>query len=178
MKSTENSDQCSNSASDWMKEALSVASQATIDVPVGCVIVRDGKLIAAAHNRREMDKDPVGHAEILAIRQAARALDSWRLDGCALFTTLEPCPMCAEAIIQTRITALYYGAYDLKSGACGSAFNLFKKGRIYPVPDVIGGIEEEECQRILTRYFEANVRSNSNNPNSNQNRHPLPPDES
>ena len=174
MKNTEDSNQFSNSAGGWMKEALAVASQATIDVPVGCVIVKDGKLVAAAHNRREADKDPVGHAEILAIREAARVLDSWRLDGCTLFTTLEPCPMCAEAIIQTRITTLYYGAYDLKSGVCGSAFNLFKKGRIYPVPDVIGGIEEEECQRILTSYFEANVRSNSNN----LNRHPLPPDES
>lgn len=175
MKSTEKSNQCSTSARDWMKEALAVAGKASIDVPVGCVIVKDGKVIAAAHNRREVDKDPVGHAEILAIREAARVLDSWRLDGCALFTTLEPCPMCAEAIIQTRIAALYYGAYDLKSGACGSAFNLFKKGRIYPVPDVIGGIEEEECQRILTRYFEANVRAH---PNQNLNQHPLPPDES
>lgn len=144
--------------SQWMKQAIRLATETVKDVPVGCVIVKNDQLIAEACNQREEKKDPVGHAEIVAIRNAASYLSSWRLDGCILFSTLEPCPMCAEAIIQTRIAKVYFGAYDIKSGALGSAFNLFKKGRIYPIPEVIGGIEEDECKKVLLNYFEKTVR--------------------
>lgn len=141
-----------------MKEAILIGQKTREDIPVGCIIVKEGNLISVGANEREANQDPLGHAEIVAIRNASQSLSSWRLEGCTLFTTLEPCPMCAEAIIQTRIESLFFGAYDLKSGACGSAFNLFKQGRIYPVPEVVGGIEEEACQNILKDYFERNVR--------------------
>ena len=126
---------------------------------MGCVIVKDNKVLAEAHNEREEKQDPTGHAEIIAIGKAAKKLKSWRIEGATLYTTLEPCPMCAEAIIQVRIERVFFGAYDKKSGACGSAFNLFKKGRIYPVPEVFGGIEEEICQNLLKTYFESKVRN-------------------
>ncbi len=123
------------------------------DVPVGCVIVRDEKILASGHNQKEKSLDPTDHAEIIAIRKAASTLKSWRLDGTTLYTTLEPCPMCAEAIMQTRISRLVFGAYDIQSGAVGSKFNLFLPGRPYPVPEVTGGILQEQCQGLLVNFF-------------------------
>jgi len=137
----------------WMKIALTEAGLAHSDVPVGSIIVQSGQLIARGHNRKEETNDPTDHAEIVALRNASRQIGSWRLDNCTLYTTLEPCPMCAEAIIQARISKLVFGAYDLLSGAAGSKFNLFVSGRIYPIPEVIGGILEEDCQNLLKEFF-------------------------
>jgi tRNA(adenine34) deaminase len=137
----------------WMEMALKEARLSEFDVPVGCVIVRDEKLFASGHNEKEKSQDPTDHAEIIAIRKASTIHKSWRLDGCILYTTLEPCPMCAEAIMQTRISRLVFGAYDIQSGAVGSKFNLFLPGRPYPVPEVTGGILQEQCQELLVNFF-------------------------
>lgn len=139
----------------WMKLALAEAERAVPDVPVGCLIVKDGEVIARGRNEREVTQDPTAHAELIAIREAAKHLSSWRLADCTLIVTLEPCPMCAEAIIQSRISTLVFGAYDQRSGACGSAFNLFVGGRSYPLPEIIGGIEEESCERMLADFFKS-----------------------
>jgi tRNA(adenine34) deaminase len=139
-----------------MGAALEEALQSGEDVPVGCVLVRDDKILSSAHNLREKTKDPTAHAEIVAIRAATKKLDNWRLEGVTLYTTLEPCPMCAEAILQSRVARVVFGAYDPKSGALGSAFNLYCKGRIYPLPEVIGGIMENQCQTVLKEFFRAN----------------------
>lgn len=136
-----------------MSIALQEASQSGDDVPVGCVIVLDSQIIGRGHNERESTGDPTAHAEIVAIRQAAKQSGSWRLSGATLYTTLEPCPMCAEAIIQSRLARVVFGAYDNVSGALGSKFNLFCAGRIYPIPEVLAGVEEERCRKTLVEYF-------------------------
>ena len=112
----------------FMAEALRLAREAVADgdVPVGCVIVRDGEIIGRGRNRREADSDATAHAEVEAIREACARLDSWRLHGCTLYVTLEPCPMCAGAIINARIEEIRYGAKDDKAGCCGSVLNLFE----------------------------------------------------
>jgi tRNA(adenine34) deaminase len=138
---------------DWMRQALNEAAQVNSDVPVGAIIVMAGKIIGRGHNLREMTGDPTAHAEIIAIRQAATNLKSWRLTGAELYTTLEPCPMCAEALLQARVSRLVFGAYDPRSGAAGSAFNLFTQGRTYPLPEILGGICEDECQKLLLQFF-------------------------
>jgi tRNA(adenine34) deaminase len=125
----------------------------TSDVPIGAVIVSGSELLAKSKNRKEELRDPTAHAEILVIREAARKLGSWRLDGLVLYTTLEPCPMCAEAILQSRVSKVVFGAYDQLSGALGSAFNLYGGKRIYPIPEVLGGILEEECAQLLKEFF-------------------------
>lgn len=137
----------------WMAMALEEAFQSGNDVPVGCVIVQDESVLASTHNQREKSNDPTAHAEILAIRAAARRLGDWRLAGTTLYTTLEPCPMCAEAILQARVSRVVFGAYDSKSGALGSVFNLYCDGRIYPLPEVVGGIMEAPCQNVLVEFF-------------------------
>ena len=137
----------------WMKQALEEASLAQDDVPVGCLILHDHKVIGRGHNERERSGDPTGHVEIVAMRQAAKELKSWRLSGTTLYTTLEPCPMCAEAMIQSRVTTVVFGAYDNLSGAAGSMFNLFCSGRIYPIPHIVGGIQELECRELMVNYF-------------------------
>jgi tRNA(adenine34) deaminase len=141
----------------WMKIALTEAGLANGDVPVGSIIVQAGQLIAQGHNRKVETHDPTDHAEIVAIRAASQQLGTWRLENCTIYTTLEPCPMCAEAIIQARISKLVFGAYDPLSGATGSKFNLFVSGRIYPIPEVIGGILEEDCQSLLKAFFRGKV---------------------
>jgi tRNA(adenine34) deaminase len=138
---------------EWMREALIEAEKVNSDVPVGAVVVMAGKIIGRGHNLREKTGDPTAHAEIVAIREAAGSLKSWRLTGTELYTTLEPCPMCAEALLQARVSRLVFGAYDPRSGAAGSAFNLFTKGRIYPLPEILGGICEDECQKLLVEFF-------------------------
>lgn len=137
----------------YMEQAIQLARQTEEDVPVGAVIVHNGSVIATGVNERERNLDPAGHAEIVAMRKAAQILNNWRLTGCRLYVTLEPCAMCAEAIIQARVSTLVYGAYDPRSGACGSAYNLFIAGRPYPMPEVIGGIMEAECKELLTEFF-------------------------
>lgn len=140
-------------AYSYMQKALQEACLAGEDVPVGAIVVHEGNVIGIGRNERERHLDPAGHAEIVAMRQAAQTLKNWRLTGCTLYVTLEPCAMCAEALIQARISKIVFGAYDPRSGACGSAFNLFVPGRLYPIPEVIGGIMEEECKQLLTDFF-------------------------
>ncbi|MBU6454862.1 MAG: nucleoside deaminase [Cyanobacteria bacterium REEB67] len=123
------------------------------DMPIGALIVSDGELIVRSKNRKEALGDPTAHAEIQVIREAARKLGSWRLDGLTIYTTLEPCPMCAEAILQSRISRVVFGAYDPISGALGSAFNLYGCKRLYPIPEVTGGVLEEECAQALKEFF-------------------------
>jgi len=137
----------------WMEFALEKACLSGKDVPVGAVLVRNGVVLGSGCNRREDTWDPTAHAEIVALRQAAERTRTWRLNETTLYTTLEPCPMCAEAIIQSRVSRVVFGAYDPASGAAGSAFNLFVPGRIFPIPEVIGGILEDRCQRLLIDFF-------------------------
>lgn len=137
----------------YMEQALEQARLSEEDVPVGAVIVQDGFIVAVGVNDRERTLDPTGHAEIVAIRKAAQKLNNWRLTGCQIYVTLEPCAMCAEALIQARVSTIVFGAYDPRSGACGSLFNLFIEGRPYPKPEIIGGIMEAECKQLLTDFF-------------------------
>lgn len=123
------------------------------EVPVGAVIVCDGRIIARAYNLRETSNQAIAHAETLAIQKACSKMGSWRLDDCDLYVTLEPCPMCAGAIINARIKSVYYGAYDSKGGACGSVVDLFKKGSFNHSPIVYSGIMEEECETLLKEFF-------------------------
>ena len=138
----------------YMSLALSEAQHSGQDVPVGALLLMGDKIICATRNRKEELNDPTAHAEILALRHGALLKGSWRLNGATLYTTLEPCPMCAEAILQARVSTLIFGAYDPLSGAVGSAFNLFAGKRIYPAPEVIGGILEAQCAQALKSFFE------------------------
>lgn len=124
------------------------------EVPVGCIIVHDGRIIGKAHNQRELLQDPTAHAEILAITQAAAALGSWRLENTRLYVTLEPCPMCAGAIILARIPEVFFGAYDPKAGACGTIVDLLRDGRFNHQPAVTGGYMVEQCGALLTGFFQ------------------------
>lgn len=133
-----------------LKEAQKAYSK--LEVPVGCVIVKAGKIIAKGHNLREKKQSVIHHAEIVAIKKASKKLGTWRLEDCDMYVTLEPCAMCSGAIIQSRIKNLYFGAYDNKSGACGSVLNLFS----YPFNHrvfVNGGMMEEECSKVLKDFF-------------------------
>jgi tRNA(adenine34) deaminase len=138
----------------YMRQALALADEAAAEgeVPVGAVIVRDGKVIATGRNRRELGKNALCHAEIEAINNACTALGGWRLIGCTLVVTLEPCPMCAGAIINSRIERVVYGAADPKAGSCGSVVNLFELPYNHR-PELIGGVMEEECSSILSDFF-------------------------
>ena len=139
-----------------MGRALELAREA-IDLgetPVGAVIVRDGQIISQAFNLRETLKDPTAHAERLAITLAGRALGTWRLDGCTLYVTLEPCPMCAGAIVLSRISRVVYGASDPKAGACSSLYRLVSDRRLNHRAEVSGGILERECGEILSLFFQ------------------------
>jgi tRNA(adenine34) deaminase len=138
----------------WFAQAISEAKASGNDVPVGAIVVHDGKIIGRGHNEREEKCDPTAHAEIVALRKAAQKLGTWRLDGSILYTTLEPCAMCAEAIIQARVARLVFGAYDPLSGACGSAFNLFVQGRLYPLPEIFAGVRSDECKQMLVQFFQ------------------------
>lgn len=139
----------------YMARALELAAQAAQvgDVPVGCVIVRDGEIIGEGRNRREENGDATAHAELEAIRDACQRVGSWRLHGCTLYVTLEPCPMCAGGIINARIEQVRYGARDEKAGACGSVLNLFEE-RFNHKPRIYRGPMENECGRILQDFFE------------------------
>lgn len=140
---------------DWMRQALALARQAmgSGEVPVGCVIVKDGVVVGRGRNRRETARTALGHAEIEAIADACATLGGWRLGGCALYVTLEPCPMCAGAIVNARIPVVCYGARDDKAGCCGSVLNLFEE-RFNHHPRVYGRVLEEECAGLLQEFFE------------------------
>ncbi len=144
----------------FMAQAYEQAQAAWVadEVPVGAVIVRDGSVIAAAHNGREQLRDPTAHAEMVAITQAAAAVDSWRLEDCTLYVTLEPCPMCAGAILQARIATVVYGAEDPKAGAVDSLFQLLGDSRLNHQTEVIRGVMAEPCGKILTDFFAAKRR--------------------
>ena len=139
----------------YMSQALALAREAIEDgdVPVGCVIVRDGQIIGRGRNRREADADATAHAEMEAIRDACEKLGSWRLHGCTLYVTLEPCPMCAGGIINARVEEIRYGAKDEKAGCCGSVLNLFEE-RFNHHPRIYQGPLVKECQEILQHFFE------------------------
>ncbi len=121
------------------------------EIPIAAIVVKDGRIIASASNRKEIDNDVTAHAEILAIREAEKAFGSWRLDGCELYVNLEPCPMCAWAIIQARISTVYFGSFDRNYGALGSVMDLRKL--LNSNLKVYGGIMEEDCNKILEDYF-------------------------
>lgn len=139
----------------YMRKALELAKAAAAEgeVPVGCVIVCDGKIVGKGRNRREQDKTALAHAEIEAIKEACECLGGWRLWQCTLYVTLEPCPMCAGAIVNARIPRVVYGARDKKCGACGSVCNLFTMDFNHH-PTVETGILEEECAALLTDFFQ------------------------
>lgn len=139
----------------YMKKALLEAKKAfdKEEVPIGAIIVKDGKIIARAHNVKELKKDTTSHAELLAIQKASKKIGAWRLSDCELYTTLEPCPMCAGAIINSRIKKVYIGAEDEKSGAAGSVLNLFEDYKFNHKVEVEKGILEEDCKKILKDFF-------------------------
>jgi tRNA(adenine34) deaminase len=129
------------------------AAEAMDEVPIGAVIARDGEIIAAAGNRRHTDRDPTAHAELIAIRQAAQVLGDWRLEGCTLAVTLEPCCMCAGAIVLARIPTLVYGAADPKAGAVDTLYNLCTDERLNHTVEVVPGVRAPECSELLTAFF-------------------------
>ena len=139
----------------YMDEALALAREAAAEgeVPVGCVVVRKGEIVGRGRNRREQGRSALAHAEVEAIRQACETLNGWRLWECTLYVTLEPCPMCAGAIINARIPRVVYGAKDTKSGACGSVCDLFSM-EFNHHPRVESGLREEECAARLTEFFQ------------------------
>ena len=138
----------------YMKLALKEAKKAfeKEEVPIGVIIVKEGKIIARAHNLKEIKKDTIEHAEIRAIKKASKKLNTWRLNDCEMYTTLEPCPMCSGAIIQDRIKKVYIGTMDEKTGACGSVLNLFDYKFNHKV-EIEYGILENECKNILKEFF-------------------------
>ncbi len=140
---------------DYMRRAIELAQEAVTsgDVPVGCVIVKDGKIVGEGYNRREACGDATAHAEVEAIRAACKTLGSWRLHECTMYVTLEPCPMCAGAIINSRIHTLRYGAKDEKAGACTSVLNLFEE-QFNHKPRIYQGLMEKECETLLQSFFQ------------------------
>lgn len=139
----------------FMQTALQQAALAPAvgEVPIAAVLVHEGQILASAHNNRETTQDPTGHAELIVIRQAAQLLHSWRLTDATLYVTLEPCAMCAGAIIQSRIARLVFGAWDPKAGACGSIFDIPAERRLNHHVEVAGGVLERESQALLQNFF-------------------------
>jgi tRNA(adenine34) deaminase len=144
----------------WMEYALKEAAQALRrkEVPIGAVIVNDNRIIGRGYNQIESLQDPTAHAEMIAITAAATWLESRRLEGCTLYVTLEPCAMCAGAVVQARIPRVVFGAYDPKAGACGTLYNLVQDTRLNHRVDLVGGIRAEECGAMLKEFF-AKVRT-------------------
>ena len=140
-----------------MREALAAAADAVAagDVPVGAIIVQHDTVIARASNRTARDQDPTAHAETLAIKEAARSLGRWRLDDCALVVTLEPCAMCAGAVVLSRLGRVVFGAWDDKAGMAGSVVDLLRHPRLNHRPEVVAGVLGDECGRLLTDFFRA-----------------------
>jgi tRNA(adenine34) deaminase len=156
----------------WMREAIvearrclgetsslqPPASGPLLDVPIGAVCVYENQIIGRGHNRREADGDPTAHAEILALREAARTLGQWRLDGVMLYVTLEPCPMCAGALWLARVERIVFGAWEPKSGACGSLFDIPRDPRLNHRPQMRGGVLKQECATLLEEFFQSQRR--------------------
>ena len=143
-----------------MRMALAEAEVALAEneVPIGAVIVHDAHVIASAHNQREQLHDPTAHAEMIAITQAAQSLGSWRLEGCTLYVTLEPCPMCAGAIVQARVPVVVYGAADPKAGAVRTLFELLSDRRLNHQAQIVPGVLADRCGELLTKFFQAQRR--------------------
>ncbi len=141
----------------YMKAALREAKKAEQlgEVPIGAVIVKDRQIVGRGYNRRELDNDPTAHAEMIAIREASERLDSWRLNDCDLYVTLEPCPMCAGAIIQARLDTVVFGTEDPKAGSAGTLLNILQDERFNHQTVLIPGVLKEECRTILTSFFQA-----------------------
>jgi tRNA(adenine34) deaminase len=139
----------------WMQLALRLAARAyeEDEVPVGAVVVRDGQIVGKGYNQNERLNDPTAHAEILAITAAAATIGGKRLDGCTLYVTLEPCAMCAGAIVLSRIPTLVFGAYDPKAGACGTLMNIVEDARLNHAVHVVPGVLDEDCARMLRAFF-------------------------
>ena len=148
----------------FMKETLKEAEKAykKLEVPVGAIIVKDGKIIARAYNQKESKTDTTKHAEMLAIQKASKKLKSWRLIDCEMYVTLEPCTMCAGAIIHSRIKKVYIGAMDEKTGAVGSVLNLFEDYKFNHKPEVEKGILKEDCESLLKQFFKELRKLKSN----------------
>lgn len=144
-----------NEHEHFMRAALREAQRAAElgEVPVGCVIVHDGRIIGKGYNQRESLQDPTAHAEVIAITAAASYLGSWRLEDCRMYVTLEPCPMCAGAIILARIAEVYFGATDPKAGVCGTLMNLLEDQRFNHQPTLFPGVLGEECGALLSGFF-------------------------
>jgi tRNA(adenine34) deaminase len=140
----------------YIRNALDLAREAVKrnEVPIGAVIVRDGSILAATTNRTIRDQDPTAHAELLAIREASAKVDSWRLDDCTLYVTLEPCAMCAGAIVLSRMKRVVFGAWDEKSGMAGSIGDLLRHPKLNHRPEVRAGVLAEECARVLEEFFQ------------------------
>lgn len=141
---------------EFMDEAICEAkkSEALGDVPVGAVAVYQDRIIGRGYNRKEIENDPSGHAEIIALRNAATYMKNWRLHGVTLFVTMEPCPMCAGAILQARIQTLVFGVWDINWGACGSKINILENNRFNHNLEIIGGIRERECAALVQNFFQ------------------------
>ncbi len=141
-----------------MRRALELAQRAADDgdVPVGAVVVGpDGAVLGEGRNLREVDGDPTAHAEVVAVREAASRLGTWRLDGCTLVVTMEPCPMCAGAVVLARLARVVFGAWDPKLGACGSVWDVPRDRRATHRAEVVGGVLEQECGKVVRRFFDA-----------------------
>ncbi len=139
----------------YMKEALKQAKKAAVidEVPIGCVIVHEGKIIARGYNRRNKEGSTLAHAEIIAIKKASRKLNDWRLEECTMYVTLEPCPMCAGAIVQARIPKVVIGAMNPKAGCAGSILDMFQIREFNHQVEKVSGVLEEECSNIMTKFF-------------------------
>jgi tRNA(adenine34) deaminase len=148
----------------FMHEALALAQRAAEagEVPVGAVVVKDGAVVGRGHNRPVASRDPTAHAEVMALRDAAERIGNYRLADCILYVTLEPCAMCAGAIMNARISRVVYGAADPKSGACGSVVDLFAENRLNCHATVVGGVMAEEAAKLLQDFFSARRRTGSN----------------
>lgn len=140
---------------DWMKEAIqeALAAEQAGEVPIGAVVVRNNVIIGRGHNLRETSMDPTAHAEMVAIREASRSMNAWRLLDCSLYVTLEPCPMCAGAIVQARIPRVVFGTSDPKAGCAGTLMNLLQDNRFNHQVELITGVLQEECSILLTDFF-------------------------
>lgn len=141
---------------EYMKIAIEEAKKTKKDIPVGAVIVKGSEIVASFHNKKEEDKDITSHAEILALRESARIMGDWRLEDCDMYVTLEPCPMCGWAILQSRVKNLYFGSYNSQYGAFSSSIDLTKISNTKT--NIYGGIMEKECDKLIDKFFE-NIRN-------------------
>ncbi|MGN0744897.1 MAG: tRNA adenosine(34) deaminase TadA [Christensenellales bacterium] len=154
----------------FMQRAVELAKEcATFDeVPVGAVVVKNGRIVAESGNRKERENNAVCHAEIVAISEATKAQNNWWLEDCDIYVTLEPCAMCAGAMINSRIRALYFGAYDEKTGACGSKINLFEQGLFNHDVEVSGGHLQDECSKLLSAFFRKKRKAKTEDKNATE----------